>query len=284
MDAHNATRPLDKGQRVFTCGHSFHAFVAGILVDLAKAAGIAGHRAVGTSMIGASRAIQHWNVPEEQNQANRALRAGEVDVLTLSCMAGPDEGIREFAKLAVAHNPDVRVTLQELWLPEDRFPFDPANRTRQSVEQFNESTMHDLVRQHEAYFRVMEDYVTALNADMGKDVVFIVPDAQATLALRERIIGGTAPGLTRQSDLFTDAWGHPSEPLQRLSGYCHFSVIYRRSPVGLPLPSVPETNPPFGDALSRLLQELAWHAVVEHPLSGVRTVAASRCGPRQLGS
>jgi hypothetical protein len=185
-------------------------------------------------MIGGSRAIQHWDVPEEQNEAKRALCAGKVDVLTLSCMTQPDDGISKFAKLAIEHNPNVRVTLQELWLPEDRFPFDPENRTRESVEQFNDATMEDLRQPHEAYFKVMEDCVKGLNAEIGRQLIFIVPDAQATLALRARIIAGAAPGLSRQSDLFTDAWGHPGPPLQLLSAYCHFFVIYRRCPVGLP--------------------------------------------------
>ena len=258
-----------RGQRVFTCGHSFHAFVADILSDLADRAGIAWHQAAGTSMIGGSRAIQHWDVPDEQNHAKAALRSGKVDVLTLSCMTQPDEGISNFAKLAVERNSDVRVTLQELWLPEDRFPFDPANRTRQSVDEFNGPTMEELKRPHEAYFKVMEDFVKDLNAELGKQVVFIVPDAQATLALRERIIAGTAPGLGRQSDLFTDAWGHPSAPLRLLSGYCHFSVIYRRSPIGLTPPSALASDPRWCTTLNRLVQQLAWDAVAQHPLSGV---------------
>ena len=121
----------------------------------------------------------------------------------------------------------------------------------------------------------MENYVNALNAQIGKQSVFIVPDAQATLALRERIIAGTAPGLEKQSDLFTDAWGHPSPPLRLLSAYCHFSVIYRRSPVDLPLPSVLAGNPRWDVTLNRVLQHLAWDVVTQHPLSGVRLLTIS---------
>jgi len=190
-------------------------------------------------------------------------------------MTHPDEGIGKFAHLAVAHNPNVRVTLQELWLPEDHFPFDPWHKdypypARTSVEQFNQSTMADLIPPHQAYFKEFEDHVIALNAALGKPVVFIVPDAQATLALRERIMAGTVHGLAKQSDLFTDPWGHPSPPLKALSGYCHFAVIYRRSPIGLPRPTTLHGNPQWDDNLNRLLQELAWNAVRQHPLAGVK--------------
>jgi len=34
----NTSRSLDSGQRVFRCGHSFHAFVSDILIELAKRA------------------------------------------------------------------------------------------------------------------------------------------------------------------------------------------------------------------------------------------------------
>lgn len=265
--AHTPSQPFPaRGQRIFTCGHSFHYWVADLLVEMAAGAGIEGHRTVGVSVLGGSRAIQHWDVPEAENEAKKALRAGHVDVLTLSCMTEPDDGIRKFATLAAEYNPRVRVTLQELWLPEDRFPFDPANRVRQSPDEYNASTMDTLKTPHEAYFKVMEEYVKALNADLGKQQVFIVPDAQATLALREKIIAGTAPGLEKQSDLFTDAWGHPSPTLRLLSGYCHFSVIYRRSPADLPLSSDLLDNP----ELDRILRHLAWTAAAQHPMSGVK--------------
>ena len=277
MNERQSNCPIDRGQRIFTCGHSFHFWVPGLLAEMARAAGIVGHQTIGTSAIGGSRAIQHWDVPEEQNKAKQALRAGTVDVLTLSCMSGPDEGIGAFAKFAVAHNPHIRITLQELWLPEDRFPFDPLNRTRKSNQQFNDSTLADLRKPHAAYFKSMEDCVRALNRELGRQTVFIVPDAQATLALRARIVAGTAPGIGEQADLFADPWGHPRPPLQLLAAYCHFAVIYRRNPLGLPLPSPdvfsqswPEKRPWRTDELNRLLQELAWDAVCQHPLSGVR--------------
>src|ERR1051325_6419622 len=121
MKSEKDTEPISRGQRVFTCGHSFHFWVADILSEVARAAGIPDHQVVGVSVIGGSRVIQHWDVPEENNEARKALRAGTVDVLTLSPIWLPDEGIEKFAKLAVEHNPNVRVTVQEFWLPNDEY-------------------------------------------------------------------------------------------------------------------------------------------------------------------
>ena len=66
--------------------------------------------------------------------------------------------------------------------------------------------------------------------------------------------------------------GHGKPPLKALIGYCNYAAIYRRSPVGLPAPNILKESK-LGDQeapLNRLLQELAWEAVVQHPLSGVK--------------
>src|ERR1700704_4109569 len=85
--------PITKGQRVFTCGHSFHVWVPGIVTDLSKKAEIPGHVQVGLSSIGGSKVIQHWNKPDDKNNAKEALKTGKVDVLTLSPIFFPDAGI-----------------------------------------------------------------------------------------------------------------------------------------------------------------------------------------------
>src|SRR4051794_39722879 len=74
LAARSETKPVDRGQRVFTCGHSFHVFVPGILADMARGAGIPDHKIAGLSSIGGSRVIQHWDVADEKNKAKQALR------------------------------------------------------------------------------------------------------------------------------------------------------------------------------------------------------------------
>jgi 6-phosphogluconolactonase len=106
--------------------------------------------------------------------------------------------------------------------------------------------------------------------------LYVVPVGQAVIALREKIIAGQAPGLKQQEDLFTDPLGHAKPPLQALVAYCHFAVIYQRSPVGLPMPAIMSNanNPNWDAKLNLLLQELAWDAVTQHPLSGVKKDAS----------
>ena len=271
--SYQVTPAITQGQRVFTCGHSFHYWIPPILTDMAQGAGIQGHTAVGLSAIGGSRVIQHWDVPDEKNQAKKALRAGKVDVLTLAPMHQPDDGIEKFAALAVQHNPSVRVTIQEFWIPWDKFEW-PFKGKPDEVD-FDAAKIAELRKMHEPYFHTFDEHVRGLNKQFGKPLIFVVPSGQAVLALREKNIAGQAPGLSKQSDLFSDKLGHPRPPLQALAAYCQFAVIYRTTPVGLPLPHILSDahKPEWDGKLNRLLQELAWDAVTHHPLSGVKVAA-----------
>ncbi len=263
-----AARPPVKGQRVFTCGHSFHVWVHRMLAEMAKSAGIEGHESVGLSSIGGSRVIQHWDVPDEKNAAKTALAAGKVDVLTLSPIWLPDEGIEKFAKLANEHNPKIYITVQQFWLPNDtyepKYPLD----TRKKVDH-DATDLDALQKAQDQYDKDIHDAARKVNEQLGRQAIVTVPVGQAAVALRRKIVAGEAPGLVKQWDLFRDTWGHPQAALRALSAYCHFALIYG-SPVGLPVPAdlAKAVQPAFAEKLNRLLQELAWEAVKHHPIRG----------------
>ena len=254
------------GQRVFTAGHSFHVWLPGILKEIAASAKVAGHEQLGLQSIGGSQVIQQWNLPDEKNTVKPALATGKVQVLTLSPIYLPDEGIEKLAKLGLEHNPDMRVTVQEFWLPYD----DVASWKNRPKEIDRDSkTIEELRAAHANYFKSMDEHVTALNKQFGKTVISVVPVGQAVLALREKVIKGEVPGVKMQSELFTDVLGHPGLQIKALADYCHFAVIYRTNPIGLPVLSF-LAKQPEAEKLNRLLQDLAWDAVTAHPLSGVR--------------
>jgi hypothetical protein len=91
-------------------------------------------------------------------------------------------------------------------------------------------------------------------------------------------MAGKGGGLKTQTELFRDRVGHPDIPLQVLVAYCHYAVIYRRSPVGLPLPEIMASakKPAWGKETNLILQEVAWEAVTQHPLSGVRQAGPAK--------
>jgi uncharacterized membrane protein len=290
--------PISRGERTFTVGNSFHWWLPNILSAMALDAGIKDHTHFGVSAIGSSRIIQHWDLPEDKNPAKKALRNDKLDVLTLSGMYAPDDGVEKFVRLGLEHSPTFRATLQEFWLPNDCFDPTLSRQMRSEKNDHNAFSGAELRRQHAPYFRGMDELVRGINEKVGRPVVFVVPSGQAVIRLREKIIAGQVPDFKSQADLFYDDAGHPFEPIQVLAAYCHFAVIYRRSPVGLPVPYLlkgtgnpkydkegqgfsswwyarhpdPKTSgtvTPEDVRLNRLLQELAWDTVIHHPLSGV---------------
>lgn len=259
--------------RVFVCAHSFMIFTSKLLPPLAQAAGFS-YSAAGQQMIGGSRVIQHWDLPDEKNFAKAALREGKVDVLTLSPHRMlPDPGIDNFVKLGLEKNPSLRVIVQASW------PGFDGDWTKQFKNaQRDDATIESLAALRkgfrEQWLTLMETQVAALNKAVGREAVHILPVFDAVFALRERIVKGEAPGLTKQTDLFRDDIGHPREPLAALVTYCHFAAISGRSPVGLPVPAELQRLPRAAE-LNTLLQQLAWNAVTAYPLSGVKVETAA---------
>lgn len=256
--------------RVFVCAHSFMIFTAKILPSMSQAAGFP-YTSAGQQMLGGSRVIQHWNLADDRNVAKTALREGKVDVLTLSPhRLLPDEGIDNFTKLGLEKNPNLRVLVQASW------PGFDGNWGGFKNEQRNSSTLASLGEMRKAFreqwLTGLEAQVRTLNESVGRETVHIVPVCEAVFALREHIAKGTAPGLTKQTDLFRDDIGHAQPPLAELVCYCHFAAISGRTPVGLPVPAGLQHFPRAAE-LNTLLQQVAWDAVSAYPLSGVKPVA-----------
>lgn len=255
------------GLKVLSAGHSFHVWMPPLVAEMAKAAGIQGHEQLAISSIGGSKVIQHWDLPPEKNKAKPVLTAGQADLFTMSPTFLPDPGIENFVKLGLEHNAKLRFTLQQNWVP-----FEDAEvwlqKTKPKSIDRDAITLAQLRTKHDFYFKLIEDHVKELNARIPAAKIAVVPSGEAVIALRAKVIAGEAPGIKTQNELFTDVLGHPGPQIRVLSAYCHYAVIYRRSPVGLPmigqLAKLPEA-----EKLNRLLQELAWKAVTEHPLSGV---------------
>ena len=264
--------PVTVGQRVATCGHSFHVFTYRQVAEIATSAGLK-HELAGLSSIGGSTVQKHWAVSEEKSAVKQVLKAGKADVLTLSPIWLPDEAIEQFVKFGIEHNPALRITVQEYWMPNDEYePVYPL-QTKKKVDH----NATDLAKLRDAtlrYAKDIEDYVKSINQRLGKDAVLIVPVGMAAVTLREKIVKSEAPGLKTQADLFRDNWGHANPPLQILSSYCHYAVIYRQSPVGLPVPQAFKQLKDMSDddkaKLNTLLQQIAWDTVSAHPMSGIK--------------
>ena len=262
-----AAESTPAGLKVLSAGHSFHVWMPPLVAEMAKAAGIQGHEQLAISSIGGSKVIQHWDLPPEKNKAKPVLVAGKADLFTMAPTFLPDPGIENFTKLGLEHNPKIRFTLQQNWVPfEDPEIWLSKNKPK-SIDR-DMITLAQLRAKHDPYFKQIEDHVKELNQRIPAAKIAIVPSGEAVMALRDKVIKGEAPGIKTQNELFTDVLGHPGPQIRVLSAYCHYAVIYRRSPVGLPVVSQ-LAKLPEAEKLNRLLQEIAWKAVTGHPMSGV---------------
>ncbi len=263
------------GLRVFTAGHSLHWYVPDILTELAAASGIEGHAKVGVQSIGASRTIQHWDLGGGQNEARRALERGNVDVMTLSPIQFPDEGIDNFVRLGLEHNPDMTFVVQISWGGPDIDNQDFSFAALRTIPD-REVSPERLRTMNERNVRAGEAHAEKINDHYGRQVVVLVPSSQALVSLRTMIYNDEIPGVPRQAELFTDNIGHPAPPLEALNAYLHYAVIYGLSPVGLPVPEVLKNSgkPEWSNEKFNLtLQNLAWETVKNYSPSGVVSYA-----------
>jgi hypothetical protein len=257
-------QPAPAGLGVFFTGHSFHMFVPRNLDQVVTAAGIAGHKTVGTQGIGGSRVIQHWDLAEDRNKARPALTSGGVDVFTMAAhLELPDQGITNFVELGLAHNPRMRFLVQASWFPYDL----PGEGRIRDNAQRDEAKIEELQAAVDAWRTRLEGQVDDLNRQHGKRAVFIVPAGDAVVQLRQLVVDGKYPGVSKQSELFRDPIGHGGPHLQWLVTYCNFAAIYGRTPEGLKL-----ATDGVDAGQHAILQRIAWQAVAKYPRAGVAVV------------
>jgi len=257
-----------KGLRVFYASHSLMWYAPKPLGEMVEAAGIKGHKLVGLQSLGASKTVQHWNLPDDKNQAKKALKSGEVDVFIMSPISFPDEGVENYIKLGLEHNPDMKFIVQLSWGGGDIDNQDFPKGAFDNVDK--EKTPDQLKALYERNIKAGEAQADAINKvyGKGKKIVALVPSAQAMVALRTKISNIEWPGLSKQGELFVDAV-HPSAPMESLNTYMHFAVLYGQSPVGLPMPAMLKNakREAWDEKFNRSLQELAWETVTKYPYS-----------------
>jgi hypothetical protein len=138
-------------------------------------------------------------------------------------------------------------------------------------EQRDAVTAADLARyrsDNQSYRQRFAAQIDAINQRHGRTTAWIVPVNEGVIRLREAVVGGQLPGITRQSELFRDALGHATQPTSDLVSYIWFAALYRQSPVGLKA-LVDAGDAPGDPVQHEFLQLLAWNTVLDEPRSGV---------------
>jgi hypothetical protein len=265
----------------------------GPLAALAAERGKAGHETLAVQMIGGSTPMQHWKQgdgDDAKNIAKAALVKGgpAVDVFTMSPNAiMPEPGIDLFGAFVIKTNPNARIMVQNSWSSWDGTGTTPAvggtGNAAFTAASHDQATpadldrwMADLDKQPDGYLVRMRAQLDGINKKAGKQIAYVVPSATAVYNLRKEIIAGRVPGVAKQSEIFRDGIGHPQQPLANVVTYVWFAAMYRESPVGLQ--ALVKKDDPTSAAREKLLQQIAWNAVVAEPMSGVKGA------PVRLGS
>lgn len=109
-------------------------------------------------------------------------------MLTTAPLYKPDDGIEKFATLALEYNPNIRITVEQIWLRRgdatEPVPRDYPH-TYKSVDDYNTATIADLRERSAPMFESIDGYVAEQNNKFGKPVLFVVPAGQAVIGLRE---------------------------------------------------------------------------------------------------
>ena len=110
------------------------------------------------------------------------------------------------------------------------------------------------------------------------DDVYILPTHDAMTEAARRFNRGELPGVEglhkliggKERSIWKDQIGHLGPGFDRLEGYVFYATLYGKSPELISEPIKFNKNPIFLSAeLDKIFREIAWKAVVEHPLSGV---------------
>lgn len=272
--------PIGAGLAVYHLGHSLVGRDMPVMLDqLARAAGLEGHRHASQLGWGASlnqhrqgaHAVPGFD-PENAhpNHAPAAdLLRGGYDAVVLTEMVEIRDAIRyqdsaaaltHWAQAVRAGNPQARLYLYETW-----HRLDDAEGWLNRIDA-------DLSRAWQ------DELMRVAMADPSVGTIHLIPGGQVLAAATRAIEAGQVPGLTRREALFAQDAAGAVDPihLNDLGAYLialtHFSVLYHRSPEGLPAALLradgQQAVPLPGQAVASL-QRLVWRVVSGNALTGV---------------
>lgn len=168
------------------------------------------------------------------------------------------------------YNPEMKFYVSDAW---------------PQLEQFKRQPKSEKELTHEAIAKLGQEKnrtTAALVGDLNKKYpskVFVMPTSDAmVLAVRE-FHKGNLPGIEgihkavggKKRSLWIDRLGHLGPGLGDLEGYVFYATIYGRAPEVIEGEIADRSSTQFPSReLDRVFRKIAWEAVTQHPLSGVR--------------
>lgn len=173
------------------------------------------------------------------------------------------------------YNPGMKYFLSDAWPELEQFQKAFSLKGNPKSEAFFTEERFDEVNRISTQF--FSNLVGELRQTSPK--VYIIPTHAAFTELAKRFVRGELPGVDglykvvgrEENSIWRDQRGHLASDYERFEGYVFFATFYGRSP------ELIKKRIPFEDAndfrnpeLDAIFREIAWQAVVQHPLSGVK--------------
>lgn len=272
--------PLPPPSEPLAIYHLGHSLVARDMPAMLAQLADAGHRY--DSQLGWGTSLKnHWkgdingfdveNDHPRYRNAKEALESDDYDAFIMTEMVEIRDAIQYHDSWDYAHRwasrardgrPDIRVYLYETWHNTDD-PEGWLTRIDRDLERYWEREILD----------------RAMAADASPTPIYVIPAGQVMAgfirALEKR---GGVDGLTGVSSLFAtnDKGDQDTIHINDIGAYLvaltHYSVLYHRTPVGLPhalrkADGTPAVAP--GAAAAQLMQEIVWDVVRRHPRTGM---------------
>ncbi|MCZ0964473.1 hypothetical protein [Paracoccus benzoatiresistens] len=270
--------PLSAPEKLGTIYHLGHSLVG---TEMPAMLGQLGGHAYASQLGWGTTLKQHWNDGQKMPgfelhangmariQAKEALASRRFDVLVLTEMVEIRDAIRwynssywlaEWVRFARQGNPAIRVYLYETWHNLD----DPDGWLERIDADLPEQWLGRVLAPSEAR--------------KGTGKIFLIPGGQAMAAVARAAEGGRIPGISSREDLFRRDKGGGLDTIHMgdLGAYvvalAHWTVIWHRSPVGLPhqLKRSDGTDAQwFNEEAAFQVQEIVRDVVARIPYSGV---------------
>jgi hypothetical protein len=250
---------------------------------IVKTANIPGHKRLSDPYFGTWHGFVAGGVEGIQEKHKEPIARGDIDVLAVATWSWSpnretwhdrvafDSTLAGLADLGLKNNPKFRICWRAYLQPRT------AQKGNTVVPDFA-ATKKVLAENSKA----LEALVDTINKKHGKQVVQIVPHAEAGLKLVDMIVGGKFAGITDPAELWMkeEAYNmNVHRHLRALAAYCDFAAIYNISPEGLKPSFKGITYKSKGgadhsmegitDEQHAILQKLAWEAVSSYRYAGI---------------
>jgi hypothetical protein len=227
---------------------------------------------------------KNWVEESLEKDKKNVLVNGDFDVVYLGFvqLAQPIDALDQMTTLALKYKPDCRIYLQHAWASGGGH-WAPGDRSSIGTLR-DDDDLAAIQVEWDKRRKKLEVKVDEINKQHGKQVVFIIPLADAVMKMRQMVAAGKLPGVTKQSQLFWDnnetknRDDHAAHQTVVLAMYCAHAAIYRKSPEGLKVsspdgfywgPKAERGKVPVNDAQHAILQKLAWETVSKYPYAGI---------------